>query len=631
MQNIGRGVTRLRGAVAGVRQKKGLNWVLSVLAMLVLPLIYLIFIEFVRGRSVTGVLQYTFNHLGRMALGGVVVAAVMAFFTFASARVWVANLVCGTLLFFMAYGNYYKLVYRGDPLVPKDLVQLGEAARISGEIAVPPTRELWLFIAFLLLSTLLLVPLRLPFTKGWKSLVARLATCAVCAAFVPLFTFGYFGNKDMMRNRHGVYARASSLAETYYVGSFFTSFLYLTASLWQAPPQEYSAQTMHGLAGQLPQTGTRTPDIVVVLLESFYDITDVEGVTYSQPLLQNYNRLAQQGTSGTLLVDKRGGGTSDYEFSVLTGFSTSLLPVGSVPYVEYIYDDFPSLPYYCKQNEYSTLAVHPYESSFYNRSVAYAQMGFDEFLTVKDFSEEDKVGTYVGDAPLANRVIEEYEQRAAAGPVMMHVVTMQNHIPYSPGVYPPGYAVEVEAPGKSEEYIQSLSTLATGIRDEDAMIGALCDYFSKVDRDVILLFFGDHQSSIEENEQQVALAEGNPAYQNASGAAQYAMTHTTPYLIWANYTQKQTSGGLVAPYMLVPLLQQHGDVKGPAWFGWLAGTKEALPGEIGGWYINPDGTITQQPTAGQLAVQKNHNLFQYDILFGGQYARRAMYGEESTG
>ena len=44
-----------------------------------------------------------------------------------------------------------------------------------------------------------------------------------------------------------------------------------------------------------------------------------------------------------------------------------------------------------------------------------------------------------------------------------------------------------------------LEDFATGIRDADAMLGKLTEYFSQVDEPVILVFWGDHYNPIDSN------------------------------------------------------------------------------------------------------------------------------------
>ena len=78
---------------------------------------------------------------------------------------------------------------------------------------------------------------------------------------------------------------------------------------------------------------------------------------------------------------------------------------------------------------------------------------------------------------------------------------MQNHTNYNKDNYPDDQRVKVtEAPADLKaSTVGALEDFATGIRDADAMLGRLTDYFSQVDEPVILVFWGDHYNPIDSN------------------------------------------------------------------------------------------------------------------------------------
>lgn len=620
-------VTKLRLAVKRVQQVSWLNWLAVAGAVLVLPFVYQALTEYIRMRNFSGFIEYTFLRLHAMLPGYIVLAAVSLLLVVATARPWISSLCMGLVLFAVGAANYFKLAYRGDPLMPKDFSQVAEAAMITREMNLSFSKEMWLYLLFIVVATVLLLPFRLPLKKQRKTTFLRVGVSVACCAFIPLFVFGYFGNKVVMETRHGVKMVVYSSAESYYRGTFISSFLYLMANNWQEKPPEYSQPVLQQLAAELPAPQAHNnPDIIVVLMESFYDLQTIEGTSYSEPLMPNYTRLMAEGVSGQLLGDKRDGGTSDIEYQVLTGFTTSFLPMGAVPMIEYVATDIPSLPKYLAANGYSTLAIHPYIRSYYNRPAAYPNMGIETFHSIEDFDEGLVVGNYISDDAFADKIIMEYEQRADGdAPVFIHAVSMQNHQPYTAESYPAGYRVEAYS-GFGAEYDGLLSTYATGVRDADAMMGKLCDYFASTERDVLVLFFGDHQTGIGDDAL-TDMAMLTVAYQTASPADSWKMTHTTPYLIWANYRQQAIDGGLIAPYMLVPTASIYYDLTLPGWFNWL-GQQRALSGGVsGGYYIQPDGTLLLEAADAQTEMYRQQLLFQYDLLFGKKYAYDALYEE----
>ena len=109
----------------------------------------------------------------------------------------------------------------------------------------------------------------------------------------------------------------------------------------------------------------------------------------------------------------------------------------------------------------------------------------------------------VTDDSMADQIIGQYETMKAQSdaPVFLHAVTMQNHTNYNKDNYPDDQRVKVtEAPaGLKASTVGALEDFATGIRDADAMLGRLTDYFSQVDEPVILVFWGDHYNPIDSN------------------------------------------------------------------------------------------------------------------------------------
>ena len=89
---------------------------------------------------------------------------------------------------------------------------------------------------------------------------------------------------------------------------------------------------------------------------------------------------------------------------------------------------------------------------------------------------------------------------------------------------------------------------ATGIRDADAMLGRLTEYFSQVDEPVILVFWGDHYNPIDSN-YDVYTATGY-----ASDSSADPRLHQTTLLMWSNYSDQQVDLGTIAAYDISPVM-----------------------------------------------------------------------------
>lgn len=626
-----------RSFIRRLQQKITLNWIICIVSALLLPFIYQAFVEFIRCSSGWQLLEYLWLRRVNLLPGYLILACVSIIVLFLSARPWVVNLMLGVPCLIFGYANFYKLLYRNAPVVPRDLAQLGEAVQINGTLETPFRREIWLFLAFLIIATLLLLPFRLPLARGKKPLVARLCITTVCSVPLLWASYSFAASYDLMRDRTG-YGLNDPLnydyERYYYFGTAISSFFHFLPEYLQripSAPAGYSQPALENIAGEaaLADTTGQQPDVILVLLESFFDIEQIEGTTYAEELMPNYRRLAEEGIAGSMYSPSFGGGTALVEFSVITGYPCAELPAESVPYIDYIYKDYPSLPLYFSSTGYHTLAIHPYFATYYNRQQAFDAMHFDKFVSLETINTYagDGSNNFYDDSSMATHLIAEYEALTQQDdrPIFIHGLTMQNHAPYDDTAYDADYRVQASS-GLGQPYDTYLSALATGIRDADAFIGIITDYFSTVDRDVVLLFYGDHQANIGDSENP-NLMEMTDAYQNASPDEQWVMTHKTPYLMWANnYTvQSGAHGGVLAPYMLVPTLFQAYDVAGPPLFAWLAAQQSTLAGVTAGRYFTGDGTILPALSAEQEALYNKLVLLQYDLMFGKRYSQSALY------
>ncbi|WP_258318270.1 hypothetical protein, partial [Escherichia coli] len=62
------------------------------------------------------------------------------------------------------------------------------------------------------------------------------------------------------------------------------------------------------------------------------------------------------------------------------------------------------------------------------------RLGFDRLIMEDDFSGAPRVGPYVADAAMADRVLAEIHGRI--GPLFLYGITMENHGPWKPGRLP---------------------------------------------------------------------------------------------------------------------------------------------------------------------------------------------------
>ncbi len=573
--------------------------------------------ELARQNSLPALLGWLPGHLAPFLAAGLVLALALAGLALLTRRLWPGLLAVGLALFAGSYAGFFKQAYRGDPLLPADLLLARDAAGIMDGLDLWPTWPLALFGAALVLSCWLLRRIRLRWRTGWAAAAgAGFAAAAVAwagACFGP--GAGWLGLEPQPGEPEALYDQ----------GGFTAGFLTYLCRLSPQKPAGYSADAARQALAQLPadDTPSSTPDIVVVMMESYYHLDNYPGVTGCEDLTANYDRLAAEGVSGYYYSDKYSGGTADMEFGALTGFSTAFLPEGVVPYMQYVAgrDQFPAYPAWLQSLGYRTIAIHPFDGSIYSRTDAYRAMGFDTFIDRDSMTHTDLAGQYIADASAAAELIDQYQAAAQDGPVFLHMVTMQNHIPNLPGEYPADHRVQAELPGVDDYYQQSLQSVATGLRDADEMMKTITDYFRTVDREVIVLFFGDHQTAIGQ-QGGVELLDVTGGLEGLEGWPLRQATHRVPYLMWSNRgcDEPGSTAGSFPSYLLLPAFLEKMDAPMTGWFHWLEESRQVCGGVTGRWLLDTDGQPALSPTSAQTNLVYTQQILQYARMFDSDAA-----------
>lgn len=122
-------------------------------------------------------------------------------------------------------------------------------------------------------------------------------------------------------------------------------------------------------------------------------------------------------------------------------------------------------------------------------------------------------------------IIHQYEAHTDNTPLFIFGVTMQNHGGYE--YEGDNYTKTVELQNMSQEYPKAEQYLSL-LKESDAALEYLIQYFQGVEEDVVIAFFGDHQPAIEQEFYEEI------ADTKTSEQLQFDM-HTVPFFVWANY------------------------------------------------------------------------------------------------
>jgi phosphoglycerol transferase MdoB-like AlkP superfamily enzyme len=245
-------------------------------------------------------------------------------------------------------------------------------------------------------------------------------------------------------------------------------------------------------------TADSRPDIVIIQSESFFDPAILKDIQSSQTLLPNLHRALAQATGGTMKAPTFGGGTLRTEFEVLTGIPMEAYPKIEFPYLQISQKSIPSLVGVLHGDGYKTFAVHGNAGGFWNRDKAFAEMGFDRFITRIDFPAGAKTdGWFLSDEAMTDQIMAVLDKSSA--PTLIFAVSIEGHGPYkksSVNNIEKRNAISTPASWPAAA-VNEYKNYMYHIGNADRQMGRLWAYLALRHRPYILAFYGDHLPALQ--------------------------------------------------------------------------------------------------------------------------------------
>lgn len=470
----------------------------------------------------------------------------------------------GVFVLSMIFGlvNHYVMLFRSTPFVPWDIFSIGTATSVASNydftLNVNVVAVTIIFAALIILVHFVNFKIELKFRF-------RLIPTAISMIVLCLFVSA-LQDEDFQTNNY-LYPFLFTPAYMTKVNGMAVTFVMDLKFVAVNKPSGYSTEKAQELLNeyadesdgdnQADSNNTNNndmseelPNIIVVMDEAFSDLSvlgDFDTNTDYMPFVHSLQQGHENTITGYLNVSVCGGNTADTEFEFLTGNTMSFLPVGSIPYQQYIKSKTPSLASHLKSLGYATYAQHPYNASGWNRDTVYPLLGFDDLSFVTDYYNQKIVRRYVSDETSFDKIIETYENKPAGQPAFIFNVTMQNHGGYTDTYYNFDNTVTAEGPNNS-----ALDQYLTLIKLTDTDLENLINYFSNVDEKTIVVFFGDHQPN--DTVASSVLAANGMDYNDLS-TEELQLRYQVPYVVWANYdideaTDQDTSVNYLAANVL---------------------------------------------------------------------------------
>lgn len=433
--------------------------------------------------------------------------------------------------------QYFVMDFKSYVIMPSDLAVLGTAAAVAGGYVYEVGDQL-VYAASLLLVAVGIASLAQPPERlERRGVIARAAGALGCAALLAASLVVPSYADDF-----GIQVSAWDPLGSYHTYGFIPSFVKLTQSMTLQPPEGYTEQGARELAERYAQAYDEGPGaeaarvaaeqqfaeiqpaLVVIVDESFSDLSAFSGETWGYAGPTRYKALGDALMRGSLSVSTAGGGTCNTEFELLCGVSLGFVGQGVYPFSFFDLSEVPSLPRQFDALGYTTTAMHPNLATNYNRAVVYPDLGFEEFLDIDDFEGASWYHSGVSDAQTFSRVLELLQ--ADAGPQLIYDLTMQNHSAYNQNNLGeiPHYAVSA----LDESSCAELSEYVACVEETDRALDEFLNALRGLDRPVAVLFLGDHQSYVGQWLNDALYPdEGEPDHTRR--------IYQTTWCLWANY------------------------------------------------------------------------------------------------
>lgn len=354
-------------------------------------------------------------------------------------------------------------------------------------------------------------------------------------------------------------------------------------------------------------------NVVLVLSESFTDPTELEGFELGRdPIPRTRSRMAST-ASGRMLAQMYGGGTANMEFETLTGQSLGLFrPQMLSPYQMLVpeHDDYPSAVGWFRSRGHDAIAVHPYRVGMYKREQVYERFGFDAFIHDTTIRETDTIeeNPYISDVAAFDEVLAQIDEHDR--PLLVNLVTMQNHIPVDGN-----YADPVPVEGTDDGQGKRIGQYARGLEHTDAALADFLDELEEGPEKTVVLFYGDHLPGIY----------GSSVKHANDGIA----LHRTPFFVWSSEPGHNVPRAIptTSPAFFLPLLYDVADAPVPPYLAMLDEVHEHISAIQQGRLLDGSGEPVKESEldAPTRRLLDDMRLVQFDFSIGRRFALDTMW------
>lgn len=471
---------------------------------------------------------------------------------------WISCLIFSILTFLISIANYYTIQFHSTPLTLAEVGNLRTAINVIGEYRFQLGKIVPIIILFVLQC--FLVYLIKKATKKHANKIKKiwLRNCCLCAISVLIILVGYLAPNSIVPEL------------SYWKWTIpYQEYGYLPCTIKLAysslkpikKPEGYSEGCVNNIKIKSKNLNKKQqPDVILILNETFYDLSVCVDIKTDAPYLENINSM-ENVIKGYAVYT---GATNRSEYELLTSNSLKLMG-GLIPFNILDMNNANSLVTHLKQIGYHTIGAHCADSANYNRGKAYVEMGFDEVY----FKEDFKNITYFGnrgeatDESCYENVLSWLEQDAKT-PQFIYLLTIQNHGGWDSNER---NLDTVHAINDFGEYDEEVDEYLSCIQLSDLAFKKFTDQLQEIDRDIIVCMVGDH----------------GPAFLNqisTDSNSSYLSRNRVPFVIWTNYDiedEENLEGQTFSMLYLVPAFLNLAQINLSPYYEYMLDLKNEVP------------------------------------------------------
>lgn len=541
-----------------------------------------------------------------------------------SKRSWISISFGSLCIMIAGLINYYVIQFRSVPIYPWDIFSIKTAASVSENYDYHLDQDTRMILAgfFVLIIVGLFTRWKLEIKNRQHHLLSVLLTV------LGMTLYGTSVQTSAVHEAVGFYEYLFTPNAYYQLNGLAASFISNMQYLKISKPGNYSPEKAEELlkryASEERELPEQKPNVIVVMNEAFSDPAVLGEFETNVDYMPFIRSLTENTVKGNAYVSVKGGNTANSEFEFLTGDSMAYLPVGSIPYQQYIRGEMPTLVSQFNNMGYTTSFIHPYRANGWNRKNIYNYFGMDACYFKESFKDAPILREYTTDLATYQKIVDIYNEKAEGEPMFVFDVTMQNHSSYSKEYE--NFVPDVEVYGEQRDML--LERYLSLIKVSDGAFEKLVEYFSNVDEPTVILMFGDHQPA-DWVVKPIYTMNGETNMDDPLVESE-EKRYEVPFVLWANYDIEEEYVEATSLNYLGALLMDKAGLPLSSWQNYLKALSQSYPVITANAYMTAEGdwwSNLVQVMAPEVSGERlsDYRILNYYHLFDGRHRDDSLF------